>query len=101
MFYDTSAFKKPLEGTRDDRYHAIVMLLPREGKRLIAKGAKEAPEIQRVLRDGWLVNSRGITPAYLLEELVGEAEPKQNYPPASSPRAGSPPSSQRTRSARG
>ena len=79
MFYDTSAFKKPLEGTRDDRYHAIVMLLPREGKRLIAKGAKEAPEIQRVLRDGWLVISRGITPAYLLEELVGEAEPKQNY----------------------
>ena len=91
MFYDTSAFKKPLEGIRDDRYHAIVMLLPGEGKRLIAKGTKQVPEIQRVLRDGWLVISRGITPAYFLEELVGEAEPKQNYTAASSPRAGSAP----------
>ena len=79
MFYDTSAFERPLEGIRDDRYHAIVMLLPGEGKRLNAKGTKQVPEIQRVLRDGWLVISRGITPAYFLEELVGEAEPKQNY----------------------
>ena len=71
MFYDTAAFKKPLEGTRDDRYHAVVVLLPREGKRLIAKGAKQTPEIQRVLRDGWLIISRGITPAYLLEEITG------------------------------
>ena len=79
MFYDTAAFKKPLEGTRDDRYHAVVVLLPREGKRLIAKGAKQTPEIQRVLRDGWLIISRGITPAYLLEEITGQTGPKANY----------------------
>ena len=79
MFYDTAAFKKPLAGTRDDRYHAVVVLLPREGKRLIAKGAKQTPEIQRVLRDGWLIISRGITPAYLLEEITGQVGPKANY----------------------
>ena len=79
MFYDTAAFKKPLEGTRDDRYHAVVVLLPREGKRLIAKGAKQTPEIQRVLRDGWLIISRGITPAYLLEEITDQTGPKANY----------------------
>ncbi len=79
MFYDTATFKKPLEGTRDSRYHAVVVLLPTEGKRLIARGAVATPEIQRVLEDGWLIISRGITPAYLLEEIVGEAEPKGNY----------------------
>jgi len=79
MFYDTTAFKKPLEGNRDDRFHAVVMLLPAEGKRLIAKGTVKTPEIQRVLKDGWFIISRGVTPAYILEELVGEAEPKQNY----------------------
>ena len=80
MFYDTSAFKKPLTGTRDDRYHAVVVLLPNEGKRLIAKGTKQIPEIQRVLDDGWLIISRGITPAYLLEEITGQtAGPKGNY----------------------
>ncbi len=79
MFYDTAAFKKPLTGTRDDRYHAVVVLLPREGKRLIARGTHQTPEIQRVLRDGWLVISRGITPAYLLEEITGEVGPKGNY----------------------
>ncbi|MDP6037029.1 MAG: hypothetical protein QGG64_00605 [Candidatus Latescibacteria bacterium] len=79
MFYDTTPFKKPLIGTRDDRYHAVVVLLPREGKRLIAKGALQTPEIQRVLGDGWLIISRGITPAYLLEEITGEVGPKGNY----------------------
>ena len=80
MFYDTSAFKKTLEGTRDDRFHAVVVLLPKEGKRLIALGAKQTPEIQRVLGDGWLIISRGITPAYLLEEITGQwGRPKGNY----------------------
>ena len=79
MFYDTSAFKKPLEGLRDDRFHAVVMLLPSESKRLIAKGTIQVPEIQRVLKDGWFIGSRGVTPAYVLEELTGELGPKQNY----------------------
>jgi hypothetical protein len=79
MFYDTSTFRKPLHGTRDSRFHAVVVLLPPEGKRLIARGTRQTPEIQRVLEDGWLIISRGITPAYLLEEIVGETGPKANY----------------------
>jgi hypothetical protein len=79
MFYDTAAFKKPLAGTRDERYHAVVVLLPTEGKRLIAMGARQTPEIQRVLGGGWLIISRGITPSYLLEEITGQTGPKGNY----------------------
>ncbi len=79
MYYDTAAFRKPLEGTRDDRYHAVVVLLPNESKRLIAKATKRTPEIQRVLEDGWLIISRGVTPAYLLEEITGHTGPKSNY----------------------
>jgi hypothetical protein len=79
MFYDTSGFKKPLEGTRDDWFHAVVVLLPTEGKRLIAKGVLKTPEVQRVMKEGTFVISRGVTPAYILEEITGEAQPKQNY----------------------
>jgi hypothetical protein len=32
-----------------------------------------------VPKHGWFIVSRGITPAYVVEEIVGEAEPKQNY----------------------
>ena len=78
MFYDTSEFKKPLTGLRDDRSHAIVVLLPRESKRLIARGVLAVPEVKRVLDSGWFIVSRGITPAYILEELIGEDFPKQN-----------------------
>ena len=30
MFYDTSSFIKPAPALRDDRFHSLVMLLPRE-----------------------------------------------------------------------
>ena len=59
---------------RDDRTHALVNILPREGKRLIAKGVLALPEVQRVLNKGWFIVSRGITPSYILEELT-----EQNY----------------------
>ena len=78
MFYDTSAFKKPLPQLRDDRTHALVMLLPRESKRLIAKGVLAVPEVQRVLERGYFVVSRGVTPSYVLEELTGQPQDKGN-----------------------
>ncbi len=78
MFYDTSDFKKPLTGTRDERTHAIVVLLPCESKRLLAKAVLAAPEVKRVLESGWFIVSRGVTPAYILEELIGEQFPKHN-----------------------
>ncbi len=78
MFYDTSSFKKPLPPVRDDRTHAIVMLVPRESKRLIAKGVLAMPEVKRVLDRGYFVVSRGVTPAYILEELTGQKQDKAN-----------------------
>ena len=77
MFYDTSPFRLPLTGTRDDREHAIVVLLPSESKRLIARGVLRLPEVARVLTEGLLVVSRGITLAFVVEELTGTALPKE------------------------
>ncbi len=78
MFYDTSSFKKPLAGTRDDRTHALVVILPRESKRLLARAVIRLPEVRRVLESGWFVVSRGVTPSYIVEELTGETLAKQN-----------------------
>ncbi len=72
MFYDTSNFKKPLTGTRDDRTHAVVVILPRESKRLLANAVLQLPEVKSVLESGWFVVSRGITPSYIVEELTGD-----------------------------
>lgn len=78
MFYDTSSFIKPAPHLRDDRFHALVMLLPRESKRLLARAVLQMPEVKRVLEEGWFVVSRGVTPAYLLEELTGQSGDKGN-----------------------
>ena len=72
MFYDTIPYKAPVPVVRDDRTHALVNILPREGKRLIARGVLALPEVKRVLENGWFVVSRGITPSYILEELTGQ-----------------------------
>ena len=77
MFYDTSSFKKKLTGTRDDRTHAIVVVLPRESKRLLARAVVQLPEVKRVLESGWFIVSRGVTPSYIVEEVTGEPLPKQ------------------------
>lgn len=71
MYYDTTPYKAPVPVVRDDRTHALVNILPREGKRLIARGVLALPEVKRVLENGWFVVSRGITPSYILEELTG------------------------------
>jgi hypothetical protein len=79
MFYDASSFMKPAPHLRDDRFHALVMLLPRESKRLLARAVLQMPEVRRVLEGGgWFVVSRGVTPAYILEELTGQAADKGN-----------------------
>jgi len=78
MFYDTSAYRERLEGTRDDRVHAIVVLVPSESKRLIARGVLALPEVRRVLKEGLFVISRGTTTAYIAEALLGVPLPKAN-----------------------
>ncbi len=77
MFYDTTMFLEKLEQTRDERSHALVVLTPSESKRLIAKGVLELPEVRKVLQKGSLVVSRGVTPAYIVEELLGDTLPKE------------------------
>ena len=72
MYYDTTPYKALVPVVRDDRTHALVNILPREGKRLIARGVLALPEVKRVLENGWFVVSRGITPSYILEELTGQ-----------------------------
>lgn len=78
MFYDVNPFLKPLPGARDDRTHAIVVLLPAESKRLIAQAVLQLPEVKSVLNDGWFIVSRGVTPSYIVEELQGQPLPKEN-----------------------
>ncbi len=78
MFYDTSFYREKLAGTRDDRVHGIVVVLPSESKRLIAKGVLALPEVKRVLKEGLFVVSRGTTTAYIAEELLGVKLPKAN-----------------------
>ena len=78
MFYDTSGYREKLEGTRDDRVHGIVVLVPSESKRLIARGVLALPEVRRVLEEGLFVISRGTTTAYIAEALLGVTLPKAN-----------------------
>ena len=78
MFYDTSSYREKLEGTRDDRVHGIVVVLPSESKRLIARGVLALPEVKRVLKEGLFIVSRGTTTAYIAEELLGVTLPKSN-----------------------
>ncbi len=78
MFYDTSSYKEKLAGTRDDRVHGIVVLLPSESKRLIARGVLALPEVRRVLKEGLFIVSRGTTTAYIAEEILGVTLPKSN-----------------------
>lgn len=78
MFYDTSFYREKLDGTRDDRTYAIVVLVPSESKRLIARGVLALPEVKRVLKEGLFVVSRGTTTAYIAEELLGVTLPKSN-----------------------
>lgn len=78
MFYDTASYRENLAGTRDDWVHGIVVVLPSESKRLIAKGVLALPEVKRVLKEGLFVVSRGTTTAYIAEELLGVKLPKAN-----------------------
>lgn len=78
MFYDTSSYREKLAGTRDDRTHGIVVLVPSESKRLIARGVLALPEVKRVLNEGLFVVSRGTTTAFIAEEILGVKLPKAN-----------------------
>jgi hypothetical protein len=60
-----------------NRAAALVVLNPSESRRLIAKATVALPEVQHAFRHGTIIIARGITNAFVTEELLGiHVEPK-------------------------
>ncbi len=60
-----------------DKVAAMVTLNPAESRRLIAKAAVQLPEVRAAMKKGWIIIARGITGAYVSEELFNiEVNPK-------------------------
>ena len=78
MFYDTSQFREKLEGGRNDRTYGIVVVTPSESRRLLAKSVLALPEVQESQREGLFVICRGITTAFVAEEVLGDTLIKAN-----------------------
>jgi len=56
---------------------ALVVLNPSESRRLLAKAIVALPEVQNAWKNGTIIIARGITNAYITEELLGvKVEPK-------------------------
>jgi len=56
---------------------ALVVLNPSESRRLLAKATVALPEVQHAWKNGTIIIARGITNAYVTEELLGvKVEPK-------------------------
>jgi hypothetical protein len=56
---------------------ALVVLNPSESRRLLAKATVALPEVRRAFESGTIIIGRGVTNAYVTEELLGvEIEPK-------------------------
>ena len=58
---------------------ASVNLTVSEGKRLIAKGIANSPEVRERMEKGIIIITRGTTNTYLAEELVGIQEPHGTF----------------------
>ncbi|MCK4580481.1 MAG: hypothetical protein KAU10_03950 [Dehalococcoidia bacterium] len=72
MFYEVSV---PEPGAK--KIAALVTLNPAESRRLLAKGVVALPEVQNAWKNGIIIIARGITSAYISEELFGiSVEPK-------------------------
>jgi hypothetical protein len=56
---------------------ALIVLNPSESRRLLAKATVALPEVQHALKHGTIIIGRGITNAYVTEEILGiRIEPK-------------------------
>ncbi len=74
MFYEVDVPKKR-QGVKWAA--AMVVLNPSESRRLIARATVAIPEVQHALRHGTIIIARGVTNAYVTEELLGiTVEPK-------------------------
>ncbi len=74
MFYETNV---PDPGK--DKVNALITLNPSASRRLIAKATVELPEVKAAMNKGWIIIARGVTAAYVSEELFNiTVEPKAN-----------------------
>jgi len=72
MFYKVSV---PDAGR--DKVAALITLNPAESRRLIAKAVVQLPEVKAALKKGMIIIGRGVTNAYVSEELFNiTVEPK-------------------------
>jgi hypothetical protein len=72
MFYEVNI---PEPGSK--KIAALVTLNPPESRRLLAKAVVALPEVQNAWKNGMIIIARGITSAYISEELFGiSVEPK-------------------------
>ena len=56
---------------------ALVVLTPSESKRLLAKAVVALPEVQNAFKNGTIIIGKGVTNAFITEELLGfPVEPK-------------------------
>jgi hypothetical protein len=56
---------------------AMVVLNPSESRRLLARATVALPEVRRAFQSGTIIIARGVTNAYVTEELLGEqVQPK-------------------------
>ena len=66
MFYPVEI---PGPGPDKKQAAALVILNPAQSRRLVAKGVVASPIFQKAYRDGMIIIARGITNAYVCEEL--------------------------------
>ena len=68
MFYEVQ-YPQPEPGQKQIK--ALVVLNPAESRRLLAKATVALPEVQNAFRNGMIIIGRGITNAFVSEELFG------------------------------
>ncbi len=74
MFYEVE-YPQPEPGQK--QISALVVLNPAESRRLLAKATVALPEVQNAYKNGMIIIARGITTAFISEELFGiKVEPK-------------------------
>lgn len=74
MFYPVQIPEPKLGATQ---ISALVILNPSESRRLLAKATVALPEVQNAMKNGMIIIGRGITNAYVTEELLKTTvEPK-------------------------
>jgi len=74
MFYEVEI---PLKQSGGSWTRALVVLNPSESRRLVAKATVSLPEVQHAFKHGIIIIGRGVTNAFVTEELLGVSiEPK-------------------------